>query len=435
MTSLFPPVPKYSNGTKKSRNVSLWVFRGVWAIADQGLFACSNFIAGVLLARWLSPADFGLYSIGFATFLFVGTLHTALLTEPMMVFGSSRYEHTFLEYLNTLLRIHWRVTVVTSFSLCLIVGLLDAVLHLNIAKTALSVCVATPCILFVWLLRRSCYVVNRPETAARGGVVYIVAMMTGFAALHATGLISVGTAFYVLAASSLAAGGLILKLLSDRPLGIPVSATGVVSAHWIFGRWSLLSNGLNWFPANWYLYALPLWGTLGESAHWRAAMNLIMPIAQANSAIGVVALPLLVRKRSNQREFRTALLSTFFILVVGAGAYAMVLMTFGSWIMQVLYGGKYSLVDINLFWLSMFPVADASTVALGAALRANEQTPELAVINFIVAALTVTIGSILAARLGIAGALYGSVSSTAIAGCCMFWVAQKMRSRSSIAGI
>jgi len=37
--------------------LSYWTTRGVWAIVDQALFALSNLLLNVLLARWLSPRD------------------------------------------------------------------------------------------------------------------------------------------------------------------------------------------------------------------------------------------------------------------------------------------------------------------------------------------------------------------------------------------
>ena len=40
-----------------------WVGKGSLAVLDQGLFAGSNFMLNVLLARWLAPADFGAFAL------------------------------------------------------------------------------------------------------------------------------------------------------------------------------------------------------------------------------------------------------------------------------------------------------------------------------------------------------------------------------------
>src|SRR5829696_8092535 len=89
--------------TLRDRPLISWLEKGFWAVADQGLFATSNFVLNIMLARWLSPQDYGAFAAMFAVFLLVGTIHTGLLTEPMLVFGSARYKDRLSEYLGTLL--------------------------------------------------------------------------------------------------------------------------------------------------------------------------------------------------------------------------------------------------------------------------------------------------------------------------------------------
>src|SRR5690349_6833146 len=77
--------------------------KGAWAVMDQALFAGSNFIMNIMLVQWLSEHAYGAFSVAFAIFLLIGTLHTSLLTEPMVVFGSGRYREKSGEYLGLLI--------------------------------------------------------------------------------------------------------------------------------------------------------------------------------------------------------------------------------------------------------------------------------------------------------------------------------------------
>src|SRR5438552_11552208 len=80
--------------------------KGAWAVTDQALFAGSNFILNIVLARWLTPDGYGAFGVAFAVFLLLGTLHTSLLTEPMIVFGAGRFRDRAAQYLGLLLYGH-----------------------------------------------------------------------------------------------------------------------------------------------------------------------------------------------------------------------------------------------------------------------------------------------------------------------------------------
>ena len=88
-----------------------WAMKGGLALLDQGVFAGSNFVISILLARWLSAAEYGTYAVGFAVFLFLLNFHQALLLEPMLVFGSSVYRNCLRGYVKALLLLHLGMSV------------------------------------------------------------------------------------------------------------------------------------------------------------------------------------------------------------------------------------------------------------------------------------------------------------------------------------
>src|SRR5215208_5610067 len=89
-----------------SKSTKRWLRKGTWAVLDQGLFATSNFILNVLLARWLSPDAYGAFGLTFAIFLLLGSVHSAMLTEPLLVFGSGKYKNRLSEYMGALVYAH-----------------------------------------------------------------------------------------------------------------------------------------------------------------------------------------------------------------------------------------------------------------------------------------------------------------------------------------
>src|SRR5215211_6550801 len=95
--------------------LSQWLGKGLWAVVDQALFASSNFVLSILLARWLIPSEYGAYTVAYTTFWVLSAVHTGLLTEPMMVYGPSRYRGRLPEYLGAVLYGHVGFVVLGSF--------------------------------------------------------------------------------------------------------------------------------------------------------------------------------------------------------------------------------------------------------------------------------------------------------------------------------
>ena len=80
-----------------------WVVKCSTAIMDHGLISASNFLLGIVLARYLGSEQYGAYALAFSTFVLLSLVHSALAMEPMSVFAPSIYRKTAREYLGLLL--------------------------------------------------------------------------------------------------------------------------------------------------------------------------------------------------------------------------------------------------------------------------------------------------------------------------------------------
>jgi len=85
-----------------------WLKKAFLAVLDQGLISGSNFLLAILLARWLSPEQYGAYALSFAIFVLFSFIQQGLFLEPMSVFGPSIYRNSQREYLGTLVWLHGR---------------------------------------------------------------------------------------------------------------------------------------------------------------------------------------------------------------------------------------------------------------------------------------------------------------------------------------
>ena len=96
----------------KLQKMLRWGTKGSLAILEYGLIAGSNFVLGFLLARWMTPEQYGAYGLGFSIFLLLSFLYQALLLEPMSVYGGSTYSENLRGYMRTSLRMHNAISAV-----------------------------------------------------------------------------------------------------------------------------------------------------------------------------------------------------------------------------------------------------------------------------------------------------------------------------------
>jgi O-antigen/teichoic acid export membrane protein len=359
------------------RNPGVLITKGFWAVADQGLFAASNFFLSVTLARWLAPKDYGAFAVAFTIFLLLGSFHTALLSEPMLVFGQGRYRERHSEYLRVLLSGHWGLVVLGS----LILGCSGAVLWRSgwgaLASALFGFALAGPAILLLWFMRRACYVSFQPQLAASGGLVYLVVMAGGLAALYHRGSVSTFPALAVMGFASLVAGlWLALRLGIAAPLTGTELTREALRDHWGYGRWSAATMPLLWISGDVFYVFLALWWGLEASAALKAMANLILPVQHMSTALAVLFVPILVRARGELEFGRLAHLSAV-LLGGGSLAYWGLLIVLHRPIMTVLYGGQYAgYVDV-LWVLGAVLLGSAVVTALGAALRALERPDQV----------------------------------------------------------
>src|SRR6185295_13711621 len=257
-----------------------WIGRGAWAIADQGLFALANVLLNVLLARWLTPIEYGAFAVAYSCFLFVGAFHTALLTEPLLIFGPAKYLDQPRSYLRLLLRGHWILTAVGSL-LLVIAGL---ILRFNgvrpLSQALFGLALVTPFLLLMWFGRRAAYVRFQPRLATIASAGYLVLLVAGLIGLAGLDLVSIFSAMLALSVAGAITGFWLLRKIHRAQADTEDSITpsSVMSDHWRYGRWASATSVLMWVPLNLFFVALSVLVNFEASATLKALSNLVLPL-------------------------------------------------------------------------------------------------------------------------------------------------------------
>jgi O-antigen/teichoic acid export membrane protein len=384
-----------------SSQALLWAGRGFWAVADQAIFAGTNFLVSILLARWLEPAAYGAFSTAYALFLLLGTLHTGLWTEPMLVYGSGRFREVFSAYQALLIRYHWRFGLLVFVVFLVLGGLFWSLKGRELALSFLGLSVAAPAVLYLWLVRRGAYVHLNPRLAALGGGLYLFLFLGLAGFLFRARLLNEATVFLAMAlASALAAEAIRWRLRGRAPT--QVAPSEVWALHWGYGRWALLAGALSWILANLPLVALGGLKGLEAAGVFRAAYNLFMPVLHFQTALNALFFPLIARVLHQQGEMHARRWIPRVVLVHLAPASAYILLgLFAGSLAQWVYGGRYPEVASLFLWMLPLPFFAAFSNALEAWYRSLERPQAVAVAYGVSAGVTV---------LGLAAISYWGVS-------------------------
>jgi O-antigen/teichoic acid export membrane protein len=387
---------------------------GSLALADQFLFALSQLILTVGLARSLSPSDYGAFTVAYTTFLLFGTAHTALLTEPLMVFGSSKYANSFKSYLTLLVKGHMAVTGLVAVLMALFSALL-ARFAPSLATALFYVGVTGPLILLPWLLRRACYARLLAHSAVVGGALYCGSMSIGLLWLTHGGLLSLTSAFVLMAAASLVASVFMVSgLRSPRPgvLTTPI-VKEVAADHWRYGRWALGAGMLTWLQTSIYYFLLPHFASVATTGALKAVMNLVLPLLHGYTALSMVLLPTLAQAGS-PAVLRSRLRLALPLFLLPALVYCSITALYHQQIFEWLYAGQYSGVS----WL--LPLAAPMVIAAGVgtvystALRAVQRPDRVFWAYAFASGATLTAGVAATARYQLPGAILGLTLSYVI---------------------
>jgi O-antigen/teichoic acid export membrane protein len=372
MTTAVHPSP---TAARAPRPLARVVFgRGGVALLDQVLFACGNFAASILLARWLSVSAYGAFSVAFIVLLLVGTFHTAAVGEPMTVHGTGKHSARFPGYVGVLVVVHFAVCLVIGAVLAL-AGLACAVLgSAALAEALAALALACPFVLLIWLLRRCFYVFLQPQYALVGDAVYLLVMLAGFALLAGSRAVSPAAALLVMGAAGAVASLPLLAILRPtlarerRP-----AVRDVLRDHWEYARFSIPAQALSWASGQMLLVLVPLVLGLHAAATVAAVLNLfrpLHPLQQSSIALLLPATASLAARGAPPEALRREVRR---FLIPWAGAicvYGLVLTAVSGPLMRHLYVGKYSgsagIVFLFTLVYTLATVIQASTVVLKA---------------------------------------------------------------------
>ena len=326
------------------------------------------------------PNLYGAFAVAFAGYLFVAGFHNVLLLEPLSIMGPSTHADRLPAYFREQLMVH--VILVGPLSLAVLgAGLaLGRILPRSpLIGAVIGIGLVLPVLLLLWLVRRMCYVLQRPSIAVLGSALYFAIITIGLVLLRHYHRTSPLMAFLLMGLASLLASLLLLSQFSAFWKGVPRMGTllwrVVLRENWIYGRWLVGSTVLYSLSNQVQMFLLAGFVGLSAAGVLRAMQIPSLVMTQINTAIALLVLPAF--SYDFGRGFTKKLRSKAMLVSVGLGfaalCFAGFLALFGRETGHLLFAGKYATFGWLMPILALIPVANGISSGFSMALRASQK--------------------------------------------------------------
>ena len=383
---------------------------------DQGLISLTNFLATILLARALTPTQFGAYGVGFLLLHLSRAVQEGLIVQPMSSLGPSLEGEARRAYLTGSGALQTWLAVIGALA-CASLGWI---------LTRLGNTVAGPTLFALWFpllvaqpqefLRRVFYTLSQVDLAVLNTAVSSVVRLSALAWMLGAGADQGTVGLYAIGWGG--AAGLVLGLTQTRRVWIRrgVEAIATWRRNWEFGRWVLGSTVANWVAVEVYPILTAGLVSFAATGAYRALQNVVAPIHSLLRAMDTYFTPRLADRRRIAGAAGVVHMIRQMFLVTGppVALVLVVAVAFAGPILRLLYGDRYVEYALGMRLMAIFYALWYSLWPIQSALKALERTRSIFVGSLAAMIAMATVGVWAIMTWGVYGTIAGQALSALI---------------------
>lgn len=389
---------------------------GYLATIDQGLISIANFLATILLARYATPTELGVYGVGFTSLRLVRAVQEGLTIQPLNTYGAGMAHDEFKHYATSTSIIQILLAVFSAAGAALLGWALTRMGNDTLGPGVYALWPA-----FLWwqlqeYIRRMLYtrgrVLNAVIITLLGNAIRLGLMawwiqqgeLTGMQGLNAIALGSL---------VSLIPGLWGTRSYWSRQFD---DLRRTWKRNWGFGRWVTGGNLANWVTVEFYPVLTAGMVSFAAAGAYRAIQNLVAPVHLLLRAMDTYLTP---------RAARTYQLSGFPALnrmmqlaylaiglpVMGILALAVV---FREPLLTLLYGDNYLAYQDGVILMALFYALWFAYWPLQSAFKAAQISRPIFVANLGAIAAMFSLGIWMIYRWGVYGTMGGQALNALI---------------------
>lgn len=390
------------------------LFKGSVVIVDQGIVSGVRFFIALLLARYVTPAEYGGFVLAYGILIFMSYIQMSLVLMPMTVFGPSLSGDEQKKYYGSLIKLQAILAALIAIFLILTSGFwsfwfkneeLDSI-FMAMGFSIFSV-------LMQEFFRKLLYNNLQVRRAILNDTICYFGQIVGVFILIGKGTISPTTVFWVI--SIFSAISAFFGFYQCRPY-LYIRASDfkeIFKKQWVYGKWLLASMAFQWISGQIFIYISASLLSLSAAGVLGACRILFGIINVAVTGLRNFILPYGAMKYSQDGLlFLKAFLKK--IYVIGSFAvllYGLLISLFSSNILQFLYRGQYRGFEYVVILFAIQSVMSFYTFPPETGLLIIKRTEGIFKSNLISSITSFLIALPLIQFFGITGALIGIIAT------------------------
>lgn len=403
-------------------------YRGLFAIADQGLYSGTNFLVNILFARMMTPDDFGLFVLSFSIIVVFQQIYSSIILEPMSVLGAKHSGQGLNNYIIGQFKLQFIFTVLTGLVIIALLGGINALVPQSpILDLLILWGIFLPINQLLFFMRRAYYILQRPGVSAFGSMLYSIVLVGCTYLISKSGYLTPKTAVLFFAIASLVGSVLIVNLLKADKSSKSSPPLVLLRQNWAFGKWFFLSSVLVGTALQSQVYLSG--GLLGieEAGIVKVLQSFIQPVTLTFAAIASYSLPIIsadfAKKREVEAKKKVVIITAIQVFV--AVVFEIVLIFAGEYLEALIYRGQYAqYVGLLPIW-GIIPIFLALSNGISLLHYAAQKSQALLYSSLVWMVMNFGVGSLLISRYNLYGASYSAVLgylSTTIVFGILYWL-------------
>lgn len=351
--------------------------KGIIALVDQGICSATNFVTSIVVARVCSKEEFGFYMLGFSIVLFIIGTGNSLGTAPYMVYGQRINGKERREYETS--------TLVQQFALSIFV----TVFLITGAITLSSFTGQAQMAAIIWSLAITIFAIQLKEYARQISFadlevkkallldISVAVMQIGAISIFVLlGGLSAARTYLLTGIACALAGSTWIFSRRSRLLYSRKHLILHLKQNWLFGRWLFLTNIAVIGSVQLYPWILKTFHGAEATARFAACLNILYVANPFLLGISNFFGPKTARVYAthNKEELRGFVIKVTLLIALFMCIFSAVMLLFGSSILVLVYGQKYSGNGFILSILVFSQLALVLTIPVNYGLLAMERS-------------------------------------------------------------